>query len=59
MQVKDSKGNVVAEADVTIVETIGYREYKTITIIFYANKSMIKKPGADLNDPGLDIYFVN
>lgn len=54
--IKDSKGNIIARDVLSFTDyVVKYREYNTVTLALSSAAILI--PGANLNDPGLDIYI--
>ena len=54
--IKDSKGNIIARAQLDLTNyAVKYDEHNTLTGTLPGNTILM--PGANLNDPGLDIYF--
>lgn len=55
--IKDSKGNIIAREQMDLTNyVVKYNEYNTLTGTLTGDAILM--PGAHLNDPGLDIYFV-
>ena len=58
IEIKDSKGTVIARTDLTFTNyVVKYQEYNTVSITLDADATL--KPGANLNDSGLDIWMLN